>query len=62
MEREEGLVCVVCGDRIGFYEPIVALECTGGRKTSLAKEPDLPQQHPILLHTHCFPGQTPDEG
>lgn len=44
--------CRMCGDRIGFYEPIAVLDA-GRRITSLAREPLLPQSGVELAHLPC---------
>jgi hypothetical protein len=53
MEREEFLVCEFCGDRIGVYEPIVAIEDNDMRETAIAREPELWQKRPPVMHAHC---------
>jgi hypothetical protein len=46
-------ICEWCGDRIGVYEPIVVVERSGFRKTSLAREPELRTAGEALLHADC---------
>ena len=43
-------LCAFCGDRIGVYEPVVALEPEGRTKTSLAREPSLSRAASALMH------------
>lgn len=45
--------CVQCGDRIGVYEPIVVIELTGVRTTSIAREPKLHQSALPMFHAAC---------
>ena len=53
MERKRFPLCRFCGDRIGVYEPTIALEPAGARLTSLAREPDLGERDRGLMHRVC---------
>ena len=53
METEEDILCRLCGRLIGTYEPIVALGAEADRETSLAREPGLTRDDP-LLHAACY--------
>jgi hypothetical protein len=47
-------LCAACGDRVGVYEPIVAVDPAGPRETSLAREPALiDDDDTLLLHAGC---------
>jgi hypothetical protein len=46
-------ICEHCDDRIGVYEPLVVVEPTGFRETSLAREPELRSAGKVLLHAAC---------
>jgi hypothetical protein len=46
-------LCPFCGDRIGLYEPIIALEPDGRRQSSLASEPSLSEGPATLIHAVC---------
>jgi hypothetical protein len=46
-------LCEWCGDRIGVYEPVMVVERSGFRKTSLAREPELRAAGRGLLHAEC---------
>jgi hypothetical protein len=48
--------CLYCGDRIGIYEPIIVVEHSGERETSLGREPELARRPRVLLvHCRCAP-------
>jgi hypothetical protein len=53
------VVCPHCRDRIGRYEPVVAVDPEGIRITSLAREPHIAAASFELLHRHCFVGRAP---
>jgi hypothetical protein len=46
--------CAHCGDRIGRYEAIVAMDPDCIRITSLSREPEIETSDFELLHRHCF--------
>jgi hypothetical protein len=50
---EELLRCSACGDALGVYEPLVAINRGAGRITSLAREPDAPSGAEALVHRSC---------
>jgi len=50
--RDHRLRCSVCENVIGFYEPIVVLDRTGPRHTSLHNEPML-RTDPAVMHDGC---------
>lgn len=50
--RDHRLRCSVCENVIGFYEPIVVLDPTGPRHTSLHNEPML-RTDPAVMHDSC---------
>jgi len=50
------LVCPVCGDVIGVYEPLIALEGGSARRTSLALEPMLGSSEEMIIHVGCKSG------
>jgi hypothetical protein len=52
--RDHRLRCSICQAVIGFYEPIVVLEHSGPRRTSLLNEPMLDAEQGIMHH-HCRP-------
>ncbi len=47
------MLCAVCEERVGVYEPIYTLEEHGMRRTSLAREPDLAQRDVAAVHASC---------
>jgi hypothetical protein len=53
MASEPQLICPVCHDRIGVYEPIVVVGEDTRRTTSLAKEPELRHAGRELVHLAC---------
>lgn len=54
MERDEFVVCPMCGDRIGVYEPMIVITPYGARRTSRARDPQLAESGEILLHDGCY--------
>jgi len=48
------VLCPYCGDRIGVYEPTIAITPYGARRTSVAREPLLKASDTILLHPVCY--------
>jgi hypothetical protein len=50
--RDHRLRCPVCEDVIGFYEPIIVLENSELRHTSLLNEPMLDSVQ-IVMHRDC---------
>lgn len=48
-------MCAVCGDVIGVYEPVLVMETTRPRVTSLAREPELSSVEADLAHRDCGP-------
>ncbi len=54
MVREETQVCALCGDRIGVYEPLVALTADPPRRTSLARDPQVCREKAVLVHANCY--------
>ena len=54
MEEHGFVLCALCGDRIGVYEPMIVITPYGARRTSRAREPLLPQSGAILLHDGCY--------
>jgi hypothetical protein len=55
--RDHRLRCAVCGDVIGFYEPVVVLDDSGFRETSLLNEPMLVAEQ-VAMHHGCARAQT----
>jgi hypothetical protein len=53
--RDHRLRCGMCGDVIGFYEPVVVLDDSGLRETSLLNEPMLVAEQ-VAMHRDCAPG------
>ncbi len=53
MPRRPYAICALCGDRIGVYEPMIAVEDGAARRTSLLREPDLRGGSAALFHTEC---------
>ncbi len=49
------LRCAHCGDVIGIYEPLVAIDDGGVRETSCAAEADLTPLDGTHLHRTCYP-------
>jgi hypothetical protein len=47
------VLCSVCGDVIGVYEPLVAVAVGSVRTSSLAREPALGSGPEILAHRAC---------
>ena len=45
--------CQTCGDVVGVYEPIVLMEPTGRRETSIAAEPGLRDAGLVCHHRAC---------
>jgi hypothetical protein len=52
--RDHRLRCTVCGVVIGFYEPVVVLDDSGLRETSLLNEPMLVTDQ-VAMHQDCAP-------
>jgi hypothetical protein len=50
---QELLRCSACGDALGTYEPLVAINRGAGRITSLAREPDASSGAEALVHRSC---------
>jgi len=50
--RDHRLRCAVCEEVIGFYEPVVVLDDSGLRKTSLLNEPMLVGEQ-VAMHHDC---------
>jgi len=50
--RDHRLRCSVCENAIGFYDPIVVLENSELRPTSLLNEPMLAAEQAVMHH-HC---------
>jgi hypothetical protein len=50
--RDHRLRCAVCEDAIGFYEPVVILDDSELRQTSLLNEPMLDTKQ-LAMHQHC---------
>ena len=46
-------ICLLCGDRIGVYEPCVVVERDGERQTSIAGEPQVERLAALLSHKDC---------
>jgi hypothetical protein len=47
------VLCSVCGDVIGVYEPLMAVAAESVRTSSLAREPALGSGLEILAHRAC---------
>jgi len=47
------LFCAVCGDVIGVYEPLIAVDAGSVRRTSLAIEPTLGSGEEAIAHAGC---------
>jgi hypothetical protein len=56
--RDHRLRCAVCDDVIGFYEPVVILDDSGLRQTSLLNEPMLDAEQ-LAMHQHCAQSADP---
>lgn len=52
-------ICVMCGDRIGVYEPCIVVEHDGERQTSIARELRWERQAGLLRHKECTPHDGP---
>ncbi len=48
-----GVLCSVCGDVIGVYEPLVVVGVGSVRSSSLAREPALRLGAEVLAHGAC---------
>lgn len=48
------VVCRHCGDRIGVYEPLVALTDGQARETSRAADPQAAAGAALCYHRECF--------
>jgi hypothetical protein len=46
-------ICLVCGDAIGVYEPVLVRVDGQVRITSLAREPALGSANDLLVHVPC---------
>jgi hypothetical protein len=46
--------CLICGERLGVYEPLVHLTSGVPRLTSLAAEPWVEETGDDLFHAACF--------
>lgn len=53
MEGDGFVLCPLCGERIGVYEPMIVITPYGARRTSRAREA-LPPTPAILLHAGCY--------
>jgi hypothetical protein len=62
MRTGERPVCARCGELLGVYEPLIVIDGSGVRRTSLAAEPELAIRHGGngCLHAACAP--LPDPG
>jgi hypothetical protein len=47
------LRCLICGDVLGVYEPLLVVGEKGGRTSSLAHEPLLASGDEMLMHRSC---------
>ena len=47
-------MCTLAGDRIGVYEPMIVITPYGARRTSQAREPQLPRIGAILMRGGCY--------
>jgi hypothetical protein len=47
------LRCMICGDVLGVYEPLLVVGQKGGRTSSLAREPLLGSGDEMLMHRAC---------
>ena len=47
------LRCLICGDVLGAYEPLLVVGPKGGRTSSLAREPLLESGDEMLMHRTC---------
>jgi hypothetical protein len=58
------LRCLICGDVMGVYEPLLVVGQKGGRTSSLAREPQLGSGDEMLMHRACGVdfGSGPGEG
>ncbi len=54
MEGDGFTLCPRCCGRVGVYEPMIVITPHGGRRTSRAREPTLPQSGAILLPDDCY--------
>ena len=50
------VLCVVCGDVIGVYEPLIVVGSGPMRSSSLAREPGLRSRSGELAHFGCGAG------
>ena len=48
-----GVLCAVCGDVIGVYEPLVVVGLGPMRSSSLLREPELRSSVEVLAHSGC---------
>jgi hypothetical protein len=53
VEREPFVICAHCFQRIGLYEPTVAIDQGQTRRRSLTAEPGLQDGDLVLLHKNC---------
>jgi hypothetical protein len=51
------VICPICGEQVGVYEPSAVIEADGARLTSLAAEPELRGRGISLLHADCATAQ-----
>lgn len=49
----EAPTCSACGDALGVYEPLVAIDRGSARITSLAREPEAESVASALVHRSC---------
>jgi len=47
------LLCPVCNDVIGVYEPLLVVDAESARTSSLAREPPLGSGHGVIIHRAC---------
>jgi hypothetical protein len=53
MDGNAFVICPLCSERIGVYEPMIVITAYGARRTSRAREP-MAQGGNILLHDACY--------
>jgi hypothetical protein len=47
------LLCPVCADVIGVYEPLLVIGAASARLSSLAREPVLRRGEDVIVHRAC---------
>lgn len=47
------VICPMCGDVVGVYEPVLVVTTGFARMSSIAREPDLGYGGQVIMHQAC---------